>query len=170
MVEKFGFTASEIALMFLANMVANIFIAPQIGKLIGRIGERSTLSIEYFGLILVFMGYAIVETAAWAIALYILDHLFFAMAIAKKTYFQKIADPSEIAPTAGVSFTISHIAAVVLPVLYGFLWLISPALVFISGAVLAAGSLVLARLIPEEPEEGNEVHWPVLRVRPAPSA
>ena len=29
-----------------------------------------------------------------------LDHLFFAMAIAVKTYFQKIADPADIASTA----------------------------------------------------------------------
>lgn len=156
MVEKFGFSASEIALMFLANMVANIFIAPQIGKLIGRIGERSTLSIEYFGLILVFMGYSIVETAAWAIALYILDHLFFAMAIAKKTYFQKIADPADIAPTAGISFTISHIAAVVVPIGFGVIWLTSPAAVFYAGAGMAAISLVLARLVPKNPVEGCE--------------
>jgi len=156
MVEKFGFTASEIALMFLANMVANIFIAPQIGKLIGHIGERSTLSIEYLGLILVFVGYALVDSAAWAVALYILDHLFFAMAIAKKTYFQKIADPADIAPTAGISFTISHIAAVVVPIGFGLIWLKSPAAVFYAGAAMAAVSLVLARLVPENPKEGGE--------------
>ena len=156
MVEKFGFTASEIALMFLANMVANIFIAPQIGKLIGHIGERSTLSIEYLGLVLVFVGYALVESAAWAVALYILDHLFFAMAIAKKTYFQKIADPADIAPTAGISFTISHIAAVVVPIGFGLIWLKSPAAVFYAGAAMAAVSLVLARLVPENPKEGGE--------------
>ena len=156
MVEKFGFSASDIALMFLANMAANIFIAPQIGKLIGHIGERSTLSIEYFGLILVFIGYAVVESAAWAIALYILDHLFFAMAIAKKTYFQKIADPADIAPTAGISFTISHIAAVVVPIGFGVIWLTSPAAVFYAGAAMAAVSLVLARLVPKNPIEGGE--------------
>lgn len=156
MVEKFGFTAAEIALMFLANMVANIFAAPQIGKLIGRIGERSTLSIEYFGLIIVFVGYALVESAAWAVALYILDHLFFAMAIAKKTYFQKIADPADIAPTAGISFTISHIAAVVVPIGFGLIWLTSPAAVFYAGAAMAAISLGLARLVPHNPMEGGE--------------
>ena len=156
MVEKFGFTAAEIALMFLANMAANIVIAPQIGKLIARIGERSTLSIEYFGLILVFVGYALVESAAWAVALYILDHLFFAMAIAKKTYFQKIADPADIAPTAGISFTISHIAAVVVPIAFGVIWLTSPAAVFYAGAGMAAFSLVLARLVPKDPMEGSE--------------
>lgn len=156
MVEKFGFTAAEIALMFLVNMVANIFIAPQIGKLIGRIGERSTLSIEYLGLIVVFVGYAIVDSAAWAVALYILDHLFFAMAIAKKTYFQKIANPADIAPTAGIAFTISHIAAVVVPIGFGVIWLTSPAAVFYAGAGMAAISFILARLVPEKPMEGSE--------------
>jgi hypothetical protein len=85
-----------------------------------------------------------------------LDHLFFAMAIAKKTYFQKIADPADIAPTAGISFTISHIAAVVVPIGFGVIWLTSPAAVFYAGAAMAAISLVLARLVPKNPVEGFE--------------
>lgn len=161
MVEKFGFDASAIAAMFLLNGVLNMFAAPQIGKLIVKWGERKALTIEYIGLIIIFLAYAVVDNPWIAVSLYVLDHLFFAMAIAMKTYFQKIADPSEIAPTAGVSFTINHIAAVVLPVFYGVLWLISPALVFVSGAALACGSLLLSRLIPLHPEEGNEVDWPV---------
>ena len=74
-----------------------------------------------------------------------------------RTYFQKIADPADIASTAGVAFTINHIAAVLLPALYGLLWLVSPALVFLSGAVLATMSLVLAILVPRHPEPGREV-------------
>ncbi|MGB1258067.1 MAG: MFS transporter, partial [Thiolinea sp.] len=166
MVEKFGFDAAAIAAMFLLNGVLNMIFAPKIGKLIGHWGERKTLTVEYLGLIVVFLAYAFVENPWIAVGLYVLDHLFFSMAIAMKTYFQKIADPTEIAPTAGVSFTISHIAAVVLPVLYGVLWLISPALVFISGAVLAAGSLLLSRLIPTDPAEGNEVCWPTRKADP----
>ncbi|RVU83707.1 MFS transporter [Leucothrix sargassi] len=158
MVEKFGFSASQVALMFLANMVANIYIAPKIGKLISFIGERQTLTLEYVGLILVFVGYALVESAAWAVVLYILDHLFFAMAIALKTYFQKIADPADIAPTAGVSFSISHIAAVVVPVVFGYIWLVSPSAVFYAGAIMAAISLILARVVPEKPEAGRETN------------
>lgn len=161
MVEKFGFSASAIAAMFLLNGLLNMFAAPKIGKLIVHWGERKALTIEYIGLIVIFLAYAVVDNPWIAVSLYVLDHLFFSMAIAMKTYFQKIADPSEIAPTAGVSFTINHIAAVVLPVLYGVLWLVSPALVFVSGAVLAGGSLLLARLIPLNPDDGNEVDWPV---------
>lgn len=157
MVEKFGFDAAAITLMFLANMAINIVAAPRIGKLIGRWGERRALTVEYIGLIVVFTAYAVVDRPWVAVGLYILDHLFFAMAIAMKTYFQKIADAADIAPTAGVAFSINHIAAVVIPAAFGLLWLISPAAVFLAGAGMASASLLLARLVPEAPAPGNEV-------------
>lgn len=157
MVEKFGFSVGEISILFLINASLNIFLAPRIGKLIGLIGERRTLIFEYIGLILIFSGYAMVESSAFAIFLYIIDHLFFAMAIAQKTYFQKIANPADIASTAGVSFTINHIAAVVIPVIFGTLWIQSPALVFIMGAIMATISLILSINVPENPKAGNEV-------------
>ena len=82
------------------------------------------------------------QNANLAAVLYILDHLFFALAIAIKTYFQKIADHADIASSAGVSFTISHIAAVILPVVLGVVWLTSPSAVFLTGSCFAALSLV----------------------------
>jgi len=83
--------------------------------------------------------------------------LFFAMAIAISTYFQKIADPADIASTAGVSFTINHIAAVVLPAVLGLLWLVSPAAVFLCGSAIAVVSFLLSLNIPDAPAPGNEV-------------
>ncbi|MDP6406881.1 MAG: MFS transporter, partial [Alphaproteobacteria bacterium] len=137
MVERFGFDAAAIALMFLVNCLANILLAERIGHLIGRWGERRALTFEYIGLILVFAGYAFVDNAALAVGLYILDHLFFALAIAIETYFQKIADPADFAGSAGVAFTINHVAAVGLPVVLGLLWLVSPAAVFLCGSAMA---------------------------------
>ena len=157
MVEKFGYSIGQISLLFLANAVMNIWLAPIIGKMIGRIGERAALIIEYIGLIIVFTAYAFVESATIAAGLYIVDHMFFAMAIAIKTYFQKIADPADFAGTASVSFTINHIVAVGLPAAFGLLWLISPATVFLSGAAMAAISLLLAFNVPRHPEQGQEV-------------
>jgi len=90
------------------------------------------------------------------VALYMFDHVLFAMAIAQKTYFQKIADPADMASTAGVSFTINHIAAVVLPAIMGVLWLVSPTAVFMLGAAMACVSLVLARWVPTHPVPGQE--------------
>ncbi|MCW9033691.1 MAG: MFS transporter [Rhodospirillales bacterium] len=157
MVEKFGYDAAAITLMFLANMAINMYVAPLIGRLISKWGERKALTLEYTGLVVVFTSYAFVDNEWWAVALYIIDHMFFAMAIAIKTYFQKIADPADIAPTAGVAFSINHIAAVTLPVALGFIWLVSPMAVFLVGAGIAFASLILARMIPPNPSEGNEV-------------
>jgi hypothetical protein len=157
MVEKFGYSVSEIALLFIVNHLINLFIAPKIGKYIVRFGERSALTLEYTGLILVFGAYALVQSAEVAAALYVIDHLFYSMAIAIKSYFQKIVDEQDIAASAAVSFTINHIAAVVIPVLFGVLWLVSPAAVFWCGALMAGVSLLLAQNIPGLPQRGNEV-------------
>ena len=159
MVEKFGYSAADITLLFLINYLFNFLFAKRIGKFIGVVGERKALTFEYVGLIFVFVGYALVETAEWAAALYVVDHLFFALALAIKTYFQKIADPADMASTAGVAFTINHIAAVVIPVTFGVIWLVSPASVFYIGAGMAAISLLLSLNIPRKPDEGNEVRF-----------
>ena len=160
MVEKFDYEVSQIALLYLINHVFNYLFAERIGALIGRIGERRALIIEYVGLILVFTGYAFVNEATLAAVLYVIDHLFFALAIAMSTYLQKIGDPEDMAGTAGVSFTINHIAAVVIPALLGYVWLTSPALVFLLGAGFALCSLILALNVPENPGKGNEVRFP----------
>jgi hypothetical protein len=156
MVEKFGYTVGQITLLFLLNAALNVWLAPKIGRLIGRWGERKALIFEYIGLIGVFTAYAFVENATVAASLYVVDHMFFALAIAIKTYFQKIADPADIAASAGVGFTISHIAAVVIPVLFGMLWLVSPPAVFLAGSAMAAASLGLSFLVPARPAPGRE--------------
>ena len=160
MVERFGFGADDVALMFLANGLLSMWLAPKIGSLVAKWGEKRALTLEYTGLILVFLAYSVVDWAPIAVALYMLDHILFAMAIAQKTYFQKIADPADMASTAGVSFTINHIAAVLLPALMGLLWLVSPSWVFILGAIMAAMSLMLARWVPSNPAHGKEWNNP----------
>ena len=114
------------------------------------------LTFEYVGLIFVFTAYAFVNDPSLAAGLYVVDHMFFALAIAMATYFQKIADPADLAGSAGVSFTISHIAAVVIPALLGFVWVYSHAAVFLVGTGFAVCSLVLSQAIPRTPRQGNE--------------
>jgi hypothetical protein len=160
MVEKFGYSASQVTLLFLINYAFNWFFAERIGVLIHRIGERRALTLEYIGLIFVFVAYGLVDDATLAAALYVIDHMFFAMAIAISTYFQKIADPKDMASTAGVSFTISHIAAIVIPAALGLVWMWSHALVFFIGAGFAALSLLASQLIPFDPGPGQETVLP----------
>lgn len=168
MVEKFGYSASQVALLFLVNYAFNWLFAEKIGGLIGRIGERRALTFEYVGLIIVFTAYAFVENPYFGAALYVIDHMFYALAIAMNTYFQKIASPEDIASSAGVSFTINHIAAVVVPAALGLVWIISPSVVFIIGAGIAVCSLLLSQNIPFRPGPGNEVIWGQVRAAEDP--
>ncbi len=156
MVEKFDFSAADIAILFLINGVLTIYLAPKIGHLVKNWGEKRTLTLEYIGLMLIFTSYAFVDNAMLASLLYILDHVFFAMAIALKSYFKKIADPKDFASTAGVAFSINHVAAVILPFVLGFLWIVSPALVFLTGTAFAFLSLLLSQLVPMDPQQGVE--------------
>ena len=49
MVEKFGFTVSQMTLLFLVNGVLTIYLAPRIGRLVSYWGEKRTLTLEYGG-------------------------------------------------------------------------------------------------------------------------
>jgi len=160
MVEKFGFEVHQLTALLLINLAINIFVAPLFGHFIAHFGERRALIIEYLGLVFVFVAYGGIYLFDWGVVLaatlFVLDHLFFGLRMALKTYFQKISAPEDIAPTAAVAFTINHIAAVFLPVLLGLLWLISPAIVFMVAALLAFLSFTLALLVPRFPDIGNE--------------
>ncbi|MEO0633310.1 MAG: MFS transporter [Pseudomonadota bacterium] len=171
MVEKFGFEVHELTGLYLINLVINIIAAPLLGKVVARYGEQKALGVEYVGLIVVFLAYGGIYYFGWGLLvasfLYVIDHIFFGLALALKTYFQKIADPGDIAPTAAVAFTINHIAAVALPIPLGFLWLASPMAVFLLAAGMAAVSLSLAMLIPRHPVPGYETRLTGLRAEPA---
>ncbi len=150
LVKKFDFSVQEVAALFLLNNLINYFLSPYIGKCIVRYGERTILSIEYGALIIIFLCYATIDNKIAVALLYIFDHIFFNFAIAIKTFFQKIADPSDIAPSMAVGFTINHIAAVVLPVVGGIIWMIDYRIVFVLGAILGFGSLILVQFIPAQ--------------------
>jgi len=160
MVERFGFQVYQLTALFMINYIANIVFAPLMGRVVAKFGERTALTLEYSGLALIFMAYGGVYYFGWgaviAAGLYVLDHMFFALAFAQKTYFQKIATAADVAPTAAVAFTINHISAIFLPVFLGYLWIKSPGLVFGFAAAMALVSLALVRLIPRNPSEGNE--------------
>lgn len=162
LVERFGYDVSRIAILLLVTNGLNTLIAPRLGALIGSLGERATIIFENITLIVVFAGYAaaanglIPAAATVAAFLFITDGVFFTLTIAQRTYFQKIADPADIAPTSGVAFTINHIAAVFIPALFGLIWLKNPSLVFIIGAGIASVSLALSFLVPRHPAQGHE--------------
>lgn len=147
MVKKFDFSVQEITLLFVVNNVINYFLSPFIGKAIIRFKERRVLSLEYFSLLFIFLAYAFVNSKTLVGVLYVLDHIFFNFAMAIRTYFQKIGDPKDIAPSMAVGFTINHIAAVVIPAIGGMLWMLDYRIPFFAGAIMSLISLIAVQFI-----------------------
>ncbi|MCG6918503.1 MAG: MFS transporter [Deltaproteobacteria bacterium] len=152
LVKNFHFSIQEVTALFVVNNLINYFLSPLIGKSIIRFGERKVLSLEYGSLIFVFLGYAVVKSKIALALLYILDHIFFNFAIAIRTYFQKVADPQDIAPSMAMGFTINHIAAVFLPAVGGLLWMVDYRIPFVAGAAMSMISLLAVQLIRVQPE------------------
>ncbi len=147
LVDKYHFGIEGIAILFIINNIATYFISPLVAKAINRFGERSILSIEYFSLIIIFISYAFIENKMIVAGLYITDHIFFSAAMAINTYFQKTAEPQDIAPSMAVGFTINHISAVVIPIMGGALWMLNWRIPFLAGAVIAVLSLIFAQFV-----------------------
>jgi len=147
MVQKFKYSVQEVTILFVVNNIINYYLSPLIGRGIIRFGERKVLSLEYLSLIFIFVAYAVTGSKLIVAFLYILDHIFFNFSIAIRTYFQKVGDPKDIAPSMAVGFTINHIAAVFLPALGGLLWMIDYRIPFISGAIMSLVSLIAVQMI-----------------------
>lgn len=162
LVKMFHFSVRDMTLLFIVNNTIAWALNPLIGRAIVRFGERRISTIEYGGVIAVFLVYAFTSSRELASAAYILDNILFNFAVAIRTYFQKIAEPQDIASSMAVGFTINHIAAVFLPALGGYFWMIDYRIPFLAGAALGVVSLVAAqfmRISPTAPQpEGLPVY------------
>ena len=152
LVQKFGYSVQAVTFLFVLNNAINFFLSPTIGRAIIRFGERKVLTLEYASLIAVFLAYAFTDSKWVAGGLYILDHIFFNFGMAINTFFQKVGDPKDVAPSMAVGFTINHIAAVFLPAIGGYFWIIDYRIPFIAGAVMAVISLAAVQQIRTAPK------------------
>jgi hypothetical protein len=147
LVQKFQYTVQEVTILFVINNSINYFLSPIVGKSIIRFGERKVLSLEYASVIVLFTAYATVDSKLLVAFIYILYQVFFTFAIAIRTYFQKVGDPQDIAPSMAVGFTINHLAAVFLPAVGGLVWMIDYRIPFFAGAAMGIVSLLAVQKI-----------------------
>jgi hypothetical protein len=147
LVQKFDYTVREITILFAINNSINYFLSPWVGRGIIRFGERKMLSAEYLSVIFIFTAYAMTDSKLLVAFIYILDQIFFTFAMAIRTYFQKVGDPRDIAPSMAVGFTINHLAAVFLPAIGGLLWVVDYRIPFFGGAAMGIVSLLAVQKI-----------------------
>lgn len=153
LVDVYKIPVRHTATLLLVNAAISTLAFAQLGKLVARFGERKVLTVNFAGLIGVFLGYAFVPYLPVLYVLFVLDHIFFGFNLAIDSYFQKIArSPAEITSNVSMAQTINHVSALVVPILGGILWMqVSPSATFLAGALVALISVGLVQFIQPQP-------------------
>lgn len=123
LVKDHGVSVQTTAMLFLANSIINVLTLRWTGQLVGRIGERTAMTITFASLALIFLGYAYIPSLPLLYALFILDNVFFGFNVSLTSYFQKIAvSRDEITSNLSTQQAIEHIAAITVPLIGGTVW------------------------------------------------
>lgn len=114
---------STIALLYFIASFLGVILRPLLGDVIDWLGEKRVLAADEIMLLAVCLLYAFVDNIYVLYGAYILDHILFALRVARTTYLKKIAvEQSDITPTISLGITIDHAVAMTLPILSGFIW------------------------------------------------
>jgi predicted MFS family arabinose efflux permease len=149
LVKVHGISVQTTAILFLVNSMINVYSLQLVGKLVGRLGERTMLSIAFGTLAFIFLGYAYVTYLPVLFILFVLDNIMFGFNLALTTYFQKVAvSMEEVTSNLAVQQTINHIAAIFVPVIGGAAWeLFGSQMPFLVGVGIVLVSLVLVQFM-----------------------
>jgi hypothetical protein len=144
--------APMLAIQFL-NSILTAAIAPSVGKLVDRVGEREPLKAYAASVIVIFVGYATFRSVGVLCALFVVDKVLFTFSVGFTTYLHRIVRPGELTPSLAMGTTMNHVAAVIVPVLGAWIWFATgnyqwP---FVFGAVISALSFGSMLRLPKGP-------------------
>ncbi|NQT85123.1 MFS transporter, partial [bacterium] len=149
LVKEYGTPLTTMLLLFGGVQVISYFASPWVGRLIDRVGERPVLMFYFACLSVFFVGYAFVRDVRVLYALFVVDSAFFVFATALTTYVNRIAPPSEHTPTLSMGVAMNHVAAVIMPILGGVLWVkLGHEWAFLTGSAAAVVSVFVAMRVP----------------------
>ena len=121
LVDHFSLGVPAISLIMLVTAALAMFTGPWIGRMIDVHGEKRMLGIVNIAYIIALLGYALVDNTATAIVCYIIYSIIFPLSeMGASVYLRKIAPSRDVAPSLAMGITMQHAAAIVVPVVTGF--------------------------------------------------
>ena len=121
LVDHFGLGVPAISLIMLVTAGLAMFTGSWIGRMIDIHGEKRMLGIVNIAYIVALLGYALVDNTATAIVCYVIYSIIFPLsAMGASVYLRKIAPSRDVAPSLAMGITMQHAAAIVVPVVTGF--------------------------------------------------
>jgi MFS family permease len=149
LVKQFAAPLNHILVLAGVVQVVGYFASPRVGKLIDRVGERRILTFYYICLAALFVGYATIRTRAVLYGIFVVDSSFFVLAMALSTYVGRIAPPAERTATLSMGVACGHVAAVLMPLVSGILWVkLGYQWAFVIGVLATLLSIPVVQLLP----------------------
>lgn len=162
LVREHGVPVSTIAALMFANQVVMIALAPAAGRWVDRVGERPVLITYFTGFVAAFILYATLTDVVALCAVYMADSALGALRVGITTYAKRLAPAADRTRLLAWGVTLNHVGAVTLPLVGGALYTAwGYRFPFWCGALIAAGSILVARRLPHR--------FPVVRGRVAPA-
>ena len=131
LVRIFGQPPATFAKLWIVSALCSLLFIPTVGKLIDRFGERAVLMVDALVIICICMVYGfayhwgLTGIGLWlTFVCYILDHLLFAVGMARSTYVSKIVtDPDHVPASVSMGVTLDHVMGMSVPALGGYVWM-----------------------------------------------
>ncbi|MDQ3653765.1 MAG: MFS transporter [Chloroflexota bacterium] len=122
LIDRYGLSVPEISAVLLMTTAASMILTPRIGRAIDAYGERALLFYVNIAFILALLGYALVTNSILATICYVAYTFIAPLApLGATVYLRKIAPSADLAPSLAMGLTMQHAAAVVVPVVTGFI-------------------------------------------------
>lgn len=121
LVDHFDLGVPAISVIMMITSALAMTFGPWIGRMLDMHGERKMLGIVNMAYIAALLGYALVDNTIVAVLCYVIYSFIFPLsAMGASVYLRKIAPARDVAPSLAMGITMQHAAAVVVPVITGF--------------------------------------------------
>ncbi len=115
LVSVYQYDLAQISLLLMISSVVNLVLAPVMGYMVDKLGERATLAGSYTLLVGCCLSFAIIRNPAILAVMLIVIRLLVLMNIGLNTYVNRLAPSQELTPTLSAGISINHITSVGMP-------------------------------------------------------
>jgi MFS family permease len=122
LVEEFGIDAVTLTALLIVSALLSWQAGPIIGRMVDRYGEKRMLTVGYSFHLLVFLGFALSKNVWLLYLTYVAYNVLFLFSIGTTTYLRKICRREDLAPSLAMGVSLSHLTAVVVPIVGAALW------------------------------------------------
>ena len=122
LIDQYGLTVPQISAVLLVTTATAMVLTPRIGRALDAYGERALLFYVNIAFVIALLGYAMVSNSIAATVCYVIYTFIAPLApMGATVYLRKIAPSSDLAPSLAMGLTMQHAAAIVVPIVTGFI-------------------------------------------------